>query len=220
MLMTARLFTNVSKIELIVFDCDGVILDSVDIKTNAFAALFEEFGPDVVQKVVDYHLANGGVSRYEKFAYYYRELLDQDISDQLMMELDKRFNQSTFEGILKAPYIPGSYEFISQNYQRWPLYVASGAPENELQKIFEERRLTQFFKDVYGSPTPKKKILEKIVHENSVNPKQTLMIGDSSSDLEAAHFVGTHFLGIGPFCKPNVWMKDLVNLESYVKDLS
>ena len=46
----------------IVFDFDGVILESLDIKTRAFAALFDGF-PDHTEQIAGYHLNNLGVSR-------------------------------------------------------------------------------------------------------------------------------------------------------------
>ena len=58
-------------LKAIFFDFDGVLVESVDIKTRAFSKLFEREGEDVVKKVIDYHIDNGGVSRYEKFRYIY-----------------------------------------------------------------------------------------------------------------------------------------------------
>ena len=54
-------------IKAIIFDFDGVIAESVNVKTEAFASLYEPYGKDVVNKVEQHHLANGGVSRFEKF---------------------------------------------------------------------------------------------------------------------------------------------------------
>ncbi len=54
------------KWQVVFFDFDGVILDSVDVKTKAFAKMFRHYGPEVEQVVVDYHLANGGVSQVQK----------------------------------------------------------------------------------------------------------------------------------------------------------
>ena len=45
-------------IRSIVFDFDGVLVDSVNIKTEAFARLFDHEGPEVLEKVVAYHLEN------------------------------------------------------------------------------------------------------------------------------------------------------------------
>jgi len=44
----------------IAFDFDGVLAESVGVKTKAYARLFEEHGEGVVSRVVDYHLKNGG----------------------------------------------------------------------------------------------------------------------------------------------------------------
>ena len=51
-------------IKIIFFDFDGVIVESVDIKTKAFAMLFEHEGRDIANRVIDYHLKNSGVSRF------------------------------------------------------------------------------------------------------------------------------------------------------------
>ena len=59
----------------IIFDFDGVILDSVDVKTKAFKQMYSIYGDDVMRKVVDYHLLNGGISRYKKFKYFHENFL-------------------------------------------------------------------------------------------------------------------------------------------------
>ena len=55
--------------QAIIFDFDGVIADSVNIKTVAFAEIYEPFGNHISELVVSHHLINGGMSRYEKFKY-------------------------------------------------------------------------------------------------------------------------------------------------------
>ena len=54
-------------IKAIIFDFDGVIVESMDIKTQAFAHLFRKCSEDIIKKVIQLHLDNGGMSRYEKF---------------------------------------------------------------------------------------------------------------------------------------------------------
>lgn len=206
-----------SAISLIIFDCDGVILDSVNIKTNAFAVLFEHYGEDIVKAVVDYHLNNSGLSRYEKFKYCFRELLNQELTDSVMAQLDYEFNNLSFQTILQAPFIPGAIEFISQNYKRWTFHVVSSAPEKELKKIFDRRGLTKYFKSISGSPTPKKKLVAQIVKESQIPPEQILMIGDSKNDQEVATFAGTHFLGIGKNWEINNSIPDLHGLKAYLE---
>ena len=66
-------------IRAVVFDFDGVLAESVDVKTRAYALLFQDEGGDVVRQVVDFHLKNGGVSRFEKFRCYYSDILHNKI---------------------------------------------------------------------------------------------------------------------------------------------
>ena len=58
-------------VKAILFDFDGVIVDSVDIKTIAFKELFSAF-PEHSREIERYHLDHLGVSRYQKFEWIYR----------------------------------------------------------------------------------------------------------------------------------------------------
>ena len=55
-------------IKAIFFDFDGVILESVSIKGDVFQKLFADY-PEHLAEILNYHLENGGVSRYDKFEY-------------------------------------------------------------------------------------------------------------------------------------------------------
>lgn len=79
-------------IRAIIFDFDGVILDSVDIKTKAFARLFEEHGPEVVEQVVADHLAQCGISRFRKFAHIYENILHRPMPDGESERLGEKFS--------------------------------------------------------------------------------------------------------------------------------
>jgi phosphoglycolate phosphatase-like HAD superfamily hydrolase len=204
-------------ISVIVFDCDGVLLDSVDVKTRAFAALFAEHGPEAADFMVDYHLKHGGVSRYAKFAHFYRECLGREITEAESKALDKRFTAACLDALLKAPMIPGAREFLEANPGGRPLYVCSGAPELELYFIFDHMDLTGYFRAIYGSPTPKAENLARIVAVCGAPADAVLMVGDSGTDLDAALKVGTRFLGIGEFPAPHDWMPDLKGLAAYLE---
>ncbi|MDY7001188.1 MAG: HAD family hydrolase [Thermodesulfobacteriota bacterium] len=209
-----------SPVKIIIFDCDGVILDSVDIKTNAFVSLFEGYGQDAVELITDYHLRHGGVSRFEKFKYFFREYLGRSITEDEMLVLDQKFTKAALDALLKTPLIPGVKEFLAAHHETWPLYVASGAPEHELKFIFNHLDLTQYFQGIYGSPRPKHAILAHIVQECEVKPEDALMVGDSHTDLAAALTVGTRFLGVGEFEPPHPWMDDLTGLEKFLNNLA
>ena len=208
------------KFKLIVLDCDGVILESVDAKTRAFGKLVEKHGQKAKQKMVDYHLAHGGVSRFSKFAWFYREVLGREITKQEKDELGRLFIQYCFDEVMNSRFVPGVMEFISSYHQKISLYVASGAPHEELTEIIKARNLMHFFKGVYGSPPTKTEILADIVKRERVLPSETLMIGDSNTDLEAATSVGTFFYGRGVEFSISKWpwAEDLTRLSEYIKN--
>ena len=58
----------------IFWDFDGVIKDSVEIKSNAYEDLFLQWGELVSDKVRDHHRLNGGMSRFDKIPLYLRKL--------------------------------------------------------------------------------------------------------------------------------------------------
>ena len=209
-----------SKFKLIVLDCDGVILECVDAKTRAFGKLVERYGALAKQKMIDYHLAHGGVSRFLKFEWFYREVLGREITRQENEELGRLFTQYCFDEVMNSSFVPGVMEFISSYYQKIPLYIASGTPHEELTKVIKERNLMHFFKGVYGSPTTKKEILSNIVREEGVLSNETLMVGDSSTDLEAAVSVGTLFYGRGAGFSNSKWpwAEDLTGLSAYIRN--
>ncbi len=189
-------------IRVVVLDCDGVIIESVDVKTRAFAACFAEYGPEARAYMVDYHLRHGGISRYEKFRHFFSHWLKREITGEEMGRLSEMFTRNTLEEVLKAPLVPGALEFLEAFQHRLPLYVASGAPQDELRIILEHKGLAKYFKEIYGSPTTKPEILRLILAQEEVLPGEILMVGDSSTDLLAAEAVGARFVGPGPVPGP------------------
>ena len=61
----------------LIFDCDGVVLNSNKIKTEAFRKIFQPFGLDLANEMVRYHVNHGGISRYKKIDYFLENLKNQ-----------------------------------------------------------------------------------------------------------------------------------------------
>ena len=58
-------------IKNILFDFDGVIHDSNTVKTDGFRTIFNKYPKNIVENLVEYHEANGGISRYSKIRYFF-----------------------------------------------------------------------------------------------------------------------------------------------------
>lgn len=182
----------------IVFDFDGVILQSVDIKTRAFESLFAGEAPEALARILEHHRANNGVSRYEKFRHAYREILRRPLGPEEEKALGERYNATVEHAVSVCPFVPGAREFLEARHARTPFFVASGTPEEELRRIVERRGLGGFFRGVRGSPAKKDAILRSIAAALSCPPSELLMIGDATTDSEAARAVGARFVGVVP----------------------
>jgi HAD superfamily hydrolase (TIGR01549 family) len=205
----------------IIFDFDGVIVDSVDIKTKAFAKLYQFAGDEIVKKVIEHHTKHGGVSRYEKIKHYHKDFLRKPLDDEAVNDWAERFSQLVVEAVCQAPEIAGAKDFLENHYSALPLFVASGTPEKELKIIVEQRGLKQYFKMVCGSPATKAELINKIVLENKLPVEKTLMIGDAMTDYLAAEKIGTQFLGIGEtesFPVGTEVLPDLNDLTAFIKE--
>ena len=69
-------------IKVILFDFDGVILDSMPIRDYGFRKIFEKYPDELVENFIKYHRKNGGLSRFHKIEYFYKTLLKKDISEK------------------------------------------------------------------------------------------------------------------------------------------
>lgn len=179
-------------LKAIIFDFDGVIIESFDIKTQAFRELFKY--SDKVEEIVEYHKQNGGVSRYKKFKYIYSEILKQPLDDKTFNDLGERFSNLVVEEIKKCPYVPGAIEFIRSNSNKLKLFIASGTPEEELKAIVAARDITKYFKGIYGSPAVKSEILRGILGRENMDKKDVIFIGDTITDYNEATKIGVPFI--------------------------
>jgi phosphoglycolate phosphatase-like HAD superfamily hydrolase len=201
----------------IILDFDGVILESVDVKTNAFRQLFS-FTPEYVEEIVRYHIENGGMSRFEKFYHIYSCILKEPLSDKRFNELSQQFSDLVYKAILTTPFVAGSLEFITECYRTYPLHIVTATPDTEIQQIVSARHLEPYFVSVYGSPTTKVAAIEKILKNRGTPLSSVIFIGDSKNDWQAAVTTGVRFIGRVRTEDRNPF-KGLSGLDAIIPDL-
>ena len=175
--------------DVYVFDCDGVILDSNELKNKAFRETLARYPKEEVDQFILYHKKNGGVSRYKKFEYFFKEILTVDDKKEKTDEAIKDYGSLVKQRLLNCNLIEGVDGFLkSLITNKKACYVDSGSDESELRGVFKERNLDKFFKQIYGSPTSKVDNLKKIFSTHSKEEK-IIFFGDSLADYQAAkHF--------------------------------
>jgi HAD superfamily hydrolase (TIGR01549 family) len=180
----------------IIFDFDGVILDSMPIRDYGFREIFKDFDSKLVDSLIEYHNQNGGLSRFHKIKYFYNNLLNKEIAEEKILELSSEFSKIMKNKLAdKNLLISETVEFIKNNYKKYNLHIASGSEDKELNYLCKELEIRDFFISINGSPTKKSKIIEKILKENNYEKNKTILIGDSINDYEASKANGIEFYG-------------------------
>ena len=223
MAVQSLLLQSMTKIKSIIFDYDGVIAESVNVKTEAFAELYKPFGNDIVQKVIKHHEANGGVSRFEKFKIYHKSFLKEDIDELKIDKLANKFSNLVLQKVIDSPYVKGVYDFISLNYQKYDFHISTGTPIDEIKIILKKKLLRKFFKEVFGSPEKKDLHIKKILNIYGYNRSEVVFIGDALSDRDAAKNNDISFIGryttIEQIKEEKLLISDFTELESILNKL-
>jgi len=204
-------------VTMLILDFDGVIVESVDIKTHAFATLFS-FAPDHLDEILEYHKKNAGVSRFEKFVYIHDNILKTPLSPERFTELSDRFSSLVIDAVIAAPYVPGAEDFLQEYFAKIPLFVVSATPGDELRKIIDKRGMAGYFGGVFGSPARKADNIRVLVQERNADPVSVIYIGDAINDWEAAKKSGIRFIGRVRPGIPNPFA-GIPGIELVVKDM-
>lgn len=191
-----------------VFDCDGVILDSNLLKTQAYYDTAIAFGAshDQAQAIMDYHVKLGGVSRYPKYQYFLEEIMRQAATEQDMEFLLTRFATEIHQGLLGCKVADGLFE-LRERYPNPRWMVLSGGDQEELRALFKERTLDHMFDaGIFGSPDNKDQVLEREIANGNVT-QPALFLGDSKYDHEAAAAAGLDFIFLSQWTEFKDWQE-------------
>ena len=206
------------KLPLIILDFDGVILESVNVKTKAFRKLFS-FTPEYVDEIVNFHVQNGGMSRFDKFKYFYKNILKEPLSNEQYEFLCTRFSELVFEGVLKSTFVTGAANFLKHFSKKTSLFVVSATPASELAEIVRQRGLLDHFKAIYGAPRTKKECIKEILVNMNCPEENAIFVGDALNDYKAAQEAGVRFIGRVKSGDTNIF-KELSGVEIVISNLN
>lgn len=193
--MLLKLAGTVHEIDLVVFDCDGVLLDSMPAKIEAFRRWVPEAHADLRAAFMQVVMDGFGRSRSAHIAHFYEGLLGQSPSPEFLESEVARFADLCDPLCADAPWRPGSIEFVKACQAAGiPSYVLSGTPQQPLETMLESTGGTALFDVIIGSPPAKPESLTRILREVGVSAERVVFVGDASADQVAALHVGAHFV--------------------------
>ena len=204
--------------KVIIFDFDGTIVDSNEVKAESFGELYFQYGEEVRNKVIEYHNQNLGVDRFKKIAFFHKNFLGINLKkSEIILSADK-FSKIVTSKVVKCDYIPGIIGFLDLSLRKNTVCAINTAtPEKEIREILKKRKITKYFEIICGSPNEKSENINIILNQINYSKKQVVCIGDSISDYNAAEKNNIDFIGIGKQFKKEVSDKFLLKINDYKK---
>jgi phosphoglycolate phosphatase-like HAD superfamily hydrolase len=179
----------------IVFDCDGVLLDSNKMKNDAFASALSDFPAKPVDAFLEYQPKNFGRSRYRLIDDFFEMFLQRAAAAGEKEAILGKFGDYCSEAYRKVPMTEGAQEVLDTFAGQHTMIVASGSAQQELRDVFRDRGLDRYFTGIFGSPARKADILCDIAKDTGI----LCMVGDARADYEAAQAAGANFVFVSRY---------------------
>jgi len=170
---------------IIFWDFDGVIKDSVQIKSKAFGNLFAQFGNKISKRVIEHHESNGGMSRFEKIPIYLG-WSGVRVTPELIEEYLNKFSILVKSKVIESDWVPGVLEVMQNKKINQLWFIVTATPQDEIEEIINHLELNAFFQKIIGAPIMKSDAIKSILQSFSFEANDAIMIGDSISDYQAA----------------------------------
>ena len=176
-------------IDAVIFDLDGVLLDSESAWLTPSATLVDEWGGTWKEEATRAML---GMSAPE-WSVYMRDELEVDRAPE---EIDAEVVKRLLEGYReRLPLLPGAREAVERLAARWPLGLASSSNLEVIEVVMESRRLRAFFATwvsseevAGGKPAPD--VFLEAARRMGAGPATTAAIEDSHNGILSAHAAG------------------------------
>lgn len=170
-----------------VFDCDGVILDSNSLKSEAFRALASPFGAAAADALLEYHHRHGGVSRQQKLAWFLDSVLGLRGTERELLEARMLgdFGRICSERLADCPTVPGVEAFLRSLPRAARAFVVSGGAQSEVEAALQARDLSRHFVSILGNPASKRQNMQQL-RAAGLFARGGLYFGDAELDMELA----------------------------------
>lgn len=177
----------------VIFDFDGVIKESLEIKTHGFLGLFPFADDTLKRRIKEHHETNMGVSRFIKIPLY-MNWAAEPITEQSVSTFTQKYSELVVRLVVDSDWVPGVQDFIKEAKRKSHLYVVSATPRDELLEILTRLDLLEYFTLVFGSPKSKSDAVHDILIGHNFDRHRLLLIGDSMQDYLAAKKNGLKFI--------------------------
>ncbi|WP_443640359.1 HAD family hydrolase [Candidatus Njordibacter sp. Uisw_039] len=171
--------------KIVFWDFDGVIKDSVEVKTTAYVELFRPYGKEIYDRVKQHHEAHSGVSRFDKIPLYLA-WAGEPVTAEKVAELCEYFSQLVVQAVINSPWVPGVYEYLLAHCKKQYFVLVTATPQREIEHILAALNIAHCFCKCYGAPTGKTIAINDALQQLKISPSDAIMLGDAEGDYKAA----------------------------------
>jgi len=180
------------KYKVIVFDFDGTLVPSNDIKRDCFFSVAREYTKDdgIIEGILD----NCKGDRTVIFTKFSKDLkLNQSSINDLLLS----YSNKTRKAISQLEFYPGAINFIESCKSLGILTILSSAtPHKEINLIASDLSIHTLFEKILGGPESKESRLKKIQFDYKCKFQEILVIGDGEDDYLSAKNTCAHFIPV------------------------
>jgi phosphoglycolate phosphatase len=184
---------------LIVFDCDGTLVDSQHLIIDAMRVTFEAHGlpapsADAVRHVV-------GLSLGEAIGHLVPGIGQVELA-MLVDGYKQTFQAMRRQPLFHEPLFEGARQALHELERRGHLLaVATGKSDRGLASVLQHHALAPLFTSLQTADRhpskPHPSMLEAAMRETGSAPHETIMVGDTSYDIQMARAARVRAIGVG-----------------------
>ena len=201
------------KFKVILWDFDGVLMDSNSVRDMGFKTVLANYPAEQVQALMTYHKANGGLSRYVKFRYFFEEIRNEEVLDEQIQELAKNFSIIMQKQLFdKSLLIQDSIQFVKDNFTKFKMHIVSGSDGVELNILCKYLNIYKYFKTINGSPTTKNELVKQLLTSFNYELNECVLIGDSINDMEAA---SVNNISFAAYNNSSLFLPENININQF-----
>ncbi|MBT3901705.1 MAG: HAD family phosphatase [Pelagibacteraceae bacterium] len=181
-------------IKNIIFDFDGVLVDSEILVAKAFAKYMLNFGIEINEKEFAHFAGKKTFEVIEILSEKYSIKNQQKFFDDIMEIASNIYKK-------ELTLVQGAHNFVSNANQK--LFIGSNSIKNRILDGLYRVKLNQYFKadqvysfDLVENPKPHPDIYLKAIEDNNLQKDETIIIEDSSVGVRAGVSAGVKVIGI------------------------
>jgi HAD superfamily hydrolase (TIGR01509 family) len=184
-------------LKAIIFDMDGVLVNSEPLHRKAYFNMFEEFNLNVSNRLYESFTGKSTSAICKELC----EIFDLSISHEKLMFSKRKHFKTIFDNDPEFQMIDGALNLIKNYfYNNLTLILASSASMTNINRIFKKFDLDKFFKaKISGADLkeskPNPEIFIKAAKLSGFNKSECIVIEDSTNGIIASKSAGIYCIG-------------------------